>query len=404
MRGVEIDTPQAVRPSLGRYSASRAGDVGGRVPTHADGAEGAYGAGEKHGEAVRGIATGLSVWSILACSRPSERPTGPLGEVAAPTLRSQQSGTTNRLQAVSPVDQQVVWASGVGGTFAVTTDAGETWRTGVVAKAAALEFRDVEGVSAKVAYLLASGTGTASRIYQTTDGGVTWTLQFQNSRPEAFYDCFDFWTSGRGLTFSDPADGRFPVIRSTDGNIWQDIGDRVPSPLNGEAGFAASGTCVATQGDKRAWIATGGASTARVLATADGGNTWKANTTPLVSDSTAGAFTVAFRDPSHGMVGGGDLNPQNPRPANRVAVTSDGGSTWQLVNEPPFPGAVFGLSYVPQSRTVVATGPGGTAWSSDEGHTWTSLPGVSNFWAVAFASGKAGWLVGTDGRILKVSF
>jgi photosystem II stability/assembly factor-like uncharacterized protein len=178
----------------------------------------------------------------------------------------------------------------------------------------------------------------------------------------------------------------------------------VPSPLNGEAGFAASGTCVATQGDKRAWIATGGASTARVLATADGGSTWKAHATPLVSDSAAGAFTVAFRDPSHGIVGGGDLNPQNPRPANRVAVTSDGGSTWQLVNEPPFPGAVFGLSYIPQSRTVVATGPGGAAWSSDEGHTWTSLPGVSNFWAVAFASDKAGWLVGTNGRILKVSF
>ena len=33
-----------------------------------------------------------------------------------------------------------------------------------------------------------------------------------------------------------------------------------------------------------------------------------------------------------------------------------------------------------------------------------SLTGVTGFWAVAFASPKAGWLVGTDGRILKISF
>jgi photosystem II stability/assembly factor-like uncharacterized protein len=55
-------------------------------------------------------------------------------------------------------------------------------------------------------------------------------------------------------------------------------------------------------------------------------------------------------------------------------------------------------------RTVVATGPAGAAWSPDAGSTWISLPGVQNYWAVAFASHEAGWLVGTDGRILKISF
>ena len=44
------------------------------------------------------------------------------------------------------------------------------------------------------------------------------------------------------------------------------------------------------------------------------------------------------------------------------------------------------------------------AWTPDEGNTWFTLPGVSGYWAVAFASPKAGWLVGTDGRILKISF
>src|SRR5258708_38903798 len=39
----------------------------------------------------------------------------------APHLTVQQSGTTNRLQAVSPVSSRVVWVSGVNGTYAVTT-------------------------------------------------------------------------------------------------------------------------------------------------------------------------------------------------------------------------------------------------------------------------------------------
>ena len=52
----------------------------------------------------------------------------------------------------------------------------------------------------------------------------------------------------------------------------------------------------------------------------------------------------------------------------------------------------------------MATGPGGAAWTPDEGDTWTLLEGVANYWAVAFASPDAGWFVGTEGRILKISF
>src|SRR5437899_2784136 len=90
--------------------------------------------------------------------------------VHQPTLTPQNSGTTQGLIAVSPVNTRVVWASGRGGTFVVTTDGGKTWKAGVVPGAETLQFRDVQGVSEKVAYLSSIGTGTASRIYKTTDG------------------------------------------------------------------------------------------------------------------------------------------------------------------------------------------------------------------------------------------
>ena len=54
---------------------------------------------------------------------------------------------------------------------------------------------------------------------------------------------------------------------------------------------------------------------------------------------------------------------------------------------------------------LITANDGGVAWTPDEGNNWFAFPGVTGFWAVAFASPKAGWLVdGTDGRILKISF
>ena len=240
-------------------------------------------------------------------------------------------------------------------------------------------------------------------------------MQFQNQNPGAFYDCFAFWTPRRGISHSDSVNGVFPDLRTTNGRIWHDISGRMPPALPGEASFAASGTCVATQGARNAWIATGGATTARILTTRDGGNTWNAYDTPLVSSPSAGAFTVDFRDPWHGIVGGGDLDPSDPNNA-RTATSDDGGQTWTLTNAPPVTGAIFGLSYVRRlddghdrgdddSRAVVITAnTGGAAWTPDEGKTWFTLPGVTGYWAVAFASPKAGWLVGTGGTILKISF
>ena len=331
------------------------------------------------------------------------------GRIHQPTLTSQNSGTTQGLIAVSPVNSRVVWASGRGGTFVVTSNGGKTWKAGVVPGAEALQFRDVQGVSEKVAYLMSIGSNTTDfRIYKTLDGGATWMIQFENQNPGAFYDCFAFWTPKRGIAHSDSVNGKFPDLRTTDGKTWQDISDNMPPALPGEASFAASGTCVATQGARNAWIATGGSTTARILATRDQGDMWNAYDTPLVSSPSAGAFTVAFRDPWHGIVGGGDLDPSDPNNA-ATATSADGGKSWMLTNKPPVTGAIFGLGYLhgagDTSRAVVITAnTGGAAWTPDEGDTWFTLPGVTGYWAVAFASPEAGWLVGTNGRILKISF
>jgi photosystem II stability/assembly factor-like uncharacterized protein len=349
----------------------------------------------------------LLAFVAASCSSASSESTDLVSiAVSAPTLTPQESGTTNRLQAISPVSDRTAWASGVGGTYTVTTDGGETWRSGMVPGADSLEFRDVEGVSQVIAYLLAAGPGDRSRIYKTEDGGRSWSLQFTSRDTSAFYDCFAFWDERRGFTMSDAVAGRFPVVGTTDGERWTDIGDRLPPAQNGEGAFAASGTCTATIGDGHGWISTGAAPRARVLATLDGGETWRAYETPMVQGTTtSGGASVEFRDTLHGILGGGDIAAPDSF-ADNIARSSDGGRTWRLATRTPFSGAIYGLAYVPGggSRTVVATGPSGAAWSADEGGRWTTLEGVKDYWAVGFASPKAGWLVGTEGRILKIAF
>jgi photosystem II stability/assembly factor-like uncharacterized protein len=361
---------------------------------------------------------------LLLCPRQAAA-----GGARAPKLTPQVSGTTFRLQAVSPVSEKVVWASGLGGTYAVTTDGGEHWRASVVPGADALQFRDVQGVSAKVAYLLASGSGTDSRIYKTENGGATWKLQFQApDDPNYFYDCFAFWTPERGITMADAINstGQFPAIRTTDGRTWK--GMRLPPGETNEGAFAASGTCVATLKQTLAWIVT---TNSRVFATHDGGNRWAAYRAPIPGGTgTGGLFSVAFRDERRGVVGGGDFAATVV--VDNFARSRDGGKTWHLTAQAPVPGAIFGLAYAlgkdgdddedddeddddgddgddgdhgrGRPRNVVVTGPGGTAWTPDEGDTWNSLAGLTGFWAVAFADERVGWLVGTEGRIVKIAF
>jgi hypothetical protein len=199
--------------------------------------------------------------------------------------------------------------------------------------------------------------------------------------------------------------GRFPVVKTTDGRNWKNIGERLPASQPGEAAFAASGTCLVTQGENRAWIGTGGADKARIIATTDRGRTWNAYDTPIIQGTpSSGVISVGFRDGLHGIIGAGELVAPDDFSDN-IATSSDGGVTWTLATRTPFPGSVYGLAYVKGGgTTVVATGPSGAAWTPNEGGEWQLFEGVRDFWAVRFGSSTTGWLVGVGGRILKVEF
>ena len=319
-----------------------------------------------------------------------------------PVLTPQQSGTTALLIAVSAVNDDVVWIAGAGRTYLRTVNGGATWTVAQVPAPDAphLQFRDVHGVDARTAYLLSIGSGRDSRIFKTTDAGATWQTQFVNRDSSAFYDCFDFWSADSGVVVSDAVGGEMIVRVTTNGGAsWGQVPPAaLPRAIQGEGSFAASGTCIVTRPGGHAWIAS---NKGRVIHTPDYGRSWTAVRAPVSVSDSVGVVSVAFRDARHGVAFGGfGAEPDD----TLIAATSDGGATWSVRPRPVMRGGVSGGAYVSaRRRALLVAGFTGAAYSPDEGASWVPLD-TANYWGIGMApSGRAGWITGRGGRIVRVS-
>jgi photosystem II stability/assembly factor-like uncharacterized protein len=310
---------------------------------------------------------------------------------AAQDYAPQKSNTTETLRGISVPAPGIAWASGTHGTYLRTLDGGATWQPAHVPGAESLDFRDVEAFSADLAYLLAAGPGEQSRIFKTTDGGARWTLQFTNHDLKGFFDCMAFWDRDHGIALGDPTvrdpvrptqgTGRYErtlapkfVVITTDdgGRNWKPIPpDALPAAMDGEGGFAASGTCIAVQGKRNVWFATGG-KVARVFRSTNRGKTWKVANTPIAQgNDSSGIFSIAFLDTKHGAIAGGDYKNPGQATAN-LAFTEDGGQTWQL--SPISPQAYFSaVAFLPRpSPGFLAVGSSRASYGSNiQTKTWT---------------------------------
>ena len=328
------------------------------------------------------------------------------GQVPHITLTPQESGTDVLLVAASPVNDDVVWVSGAGGTVLRTEDGGNHWVATTVPGADSLQFRDIHGVDANTAYILSAGVGQDSRIYKTGDGGQNWQLQFTNPGPGGFFDCMDFWDADHGIAFSDSDEGSFLVVTTEDGGEhWTFVDPAVlPAASEGEGSFAASGTCLQTIGDQIAVIGTGAGASARLLRSEDRGRSWTAYETPITDGTpTSGISSLSFVDAMNGFAFGLELTGDDG-PIQNAIQTSDGGETWKYLESFPQLPDVYGGAQVPESlgSLLVVTGPKGIDYSANGGRSWTSLSKLDH-WGIAFSSASRGWATGPSGRITKLT-
>ena len=309
----------------------------------------------------------------------------------------QTINTKVSLRGLSVVNEKIIWASGTGGTFLKTTDGGKTWTVGKVPDADKLDFRDVEAFDADTAYLLSIGNGESSRIYKTTDGGKTWKMQFKATDKNVFLDALAFWDKTHGIAMSDPINGKYFLLETTDGETWKPLDTaQMPNAKSGEAAFAASGTCLITQGKNNAFLISGG-NDARVFQSENRGKTWTVSNTPIIKGTAgSGIFSIAMFDSKSGVIVGGNYEKPNEL-NNNLAFTDESGSNWTLSKG--LNGYRSGVDYV-DKKTIIAVGSSGSDISTDSGKIWKNLDKES-YNAVQAKGKNAIWAVGANGLVSK---
>jgi photosystem II stability/assembly factor-like uncharacterized protein len=318
------------------------------------------------------------------------------------------TGSSERFRGLAAVNGRIAWLAGTNATVLRTTDGGASWQdvspaaSQVTGSEGPVQFRDIQAWDAQNAVALAIGEGTDSRVLVTHNGGRTWQVTFTNHEPAAFYDCMGFFDAKHGLAVSDPVNGKFRLISTSDGGqSWRVLPRKgMPKALDGEFGFAASGTCLVTSGPHDAWIASGGGAQSRVYHSSDRGLTWTVRPTPIASGASAGIFSLAVRGTNRVVAVGGDFNLED-QATDAAGWSADGGQHWQLSGVMPG-GYRSGAAWVSHARsTVLAVGPNGSDVSRDGGRTWTGFD-TASYDTVQCTAAGACWASGNLGAAAKL--
>jgi photosystem II stability/assembly factor-like uncharacterized protein len=358
-----------------------------------------------------GLTTGNGVARLRALQQEG-RPPAPtaLERNDARMWEVQTAGIDTSLRGISVVapargaadSSVVIWACGSNGVILKSTDSGKTWEQIHIPDGDTLDFRGVRAFGTASAYVMSSGEGDKSRIYKTTDGGATWTMQFTDTRPAFFLDAIVCDGEMMCAALSDPVDGKFLIVRTTDGQTWQIApGDFMPPALKDEGAFAASNSSMiltrrGTEAARLSFV-TGGPNGARVLSSPDFGKSWNATETPLGGAASSGIFSIA-RSFDAGVIVGGDYKKPDAT-EKTAAYSTDRGATYQLAATPPsgYRSSVIALS----GKMLVAVGPNGSDFSDDGGRTWkrTDAIGLNAAEAVSIGGSRQAWAVGPGGAV-----
>ncbi|PDS26522.1 T9SS type A sorting domain-containing protein [Flavobacterium branchiophilum] len=315
------------------------------------------------------------------------------------------------------VDADNVWALAYDGSvltnnvqeFTRTTNGGTTWTSGVInVSNTDLKITNISPVSGTTAWVGAfDNVNGLGGVWKTTDGGNTWTQQNASAYTTSgvsWFNAVHFYNANTGITFGDPlSNGKFEIYKTTDGGAtWTAI--TTVSAASGEYGY--NGGLVAA--GNSLWFTT---NKGKLLRTTDMGATWTKLNTPL-SDFGATAVNgrAYFSDDNNGVI----LGTTNSGTTIKLWKTTNGGSTWDAGTT--YTGGYNRLlSYIPGTNTLVATGASttapavpGSAYSNDNGTTWTSIDTGTQRGYVAMLNSTTGWCGGfntssTVGGIFKYS-
>jgi photosystem II stability/assembly factor-like uncharacterized protein len=220
--------------------------------------------------------------------------------------------------AVTCDDAGHVWAAGRGSKnrpfLAASRDGGANWTVRAVPGRGALTSLSFPDPRHGWALLGDTSGDLRQSIMATSDGGLHWRMQLRLTyditglRQIAFADARRGWAVGTRPASTGSRDVGVVLATEDGGATWR-IQHEAPRPL----------LCVTWTDAEHAWVAGEGG---LVLTTSDGGETWREQ-----RSGTSKALTrVSFSDSQHGWVLAG---------REALLATSDGGYTWEPIDMGP---------------------------------------------------------------------
>jgi len=139
-----------------------------------------------------------------------------------------------------------------------------------------------------------------------------------------------------------------------------------------------------------------------VIRTSNYGNSWKMSFVHMAIGDDNIINALLFHDASNGLLFG---EVRHAPGLTVIAESFNSGKTWQEREPIALSTPIASVAYVRDlaGPTVAAVGPRGAIYSRDNGLTWLPIDEFS-YNAVAFARRDAGWAVGANGVITKITF
>lgn len=297
--------------------------------------------------------------------------------------------------SISAVGDDVVWAVASRDYFQPpiptthrpyilrTSNGGQTWTVAEIEEAAGAISFQIVAVDSLTAWITTQdyGGGAGRKLYRTADGGDLWTLRLNDVSSGVALNWFD---DGQHWL----AHNRQAISRSdNNGATWDNT--TISGYNTTEYQLLHSGANMSCTIGDTLW---NGTSEGRIVRFSDYGNTTEFISTGLGIGTEI--YSIAFQDHEKGL-----LYNRNSFGINRIARSTDGGTTWTNLSQQP---GTFGwnIAAVPGSpgTYVVASNfnhvLGKVAITPDFGNTWSVENLNRPLNSVVFTSPETGWIGG----------
>lgn len=263
--------------------------------------------------------------------------------------------------SIKAVSNQVAWGAGnVSNVPYITrTLNGNSWSNLIRVTSAQEPIYAITGRSSQLAWVGTGPTSGQAAVYRTSNGGTAWT-RVSVAAVTGFVNGIHFFDDQNGIVFGDPLNNRWGIGITTDGGAsWEASSTLLslgkPSEIGWNNAYAAVGDNL--------WF---GTNNSRIYYSTNRGASWNFGITPTVN-----SFGVAFANESDGLATFNQGSDGTGVPM--VAVTRDGGKTWDPTTL-PFNGALpQSVTFVPgTTRAFVAT-QAGIFETSDFGASWKQM-------------------------------